>query len=151
MFPPDVDVDPNVPKQHAAALATEVQRQAPKHIKHVNTRLPDDDEEDDGAVAGSSRSSRRASSPSRSRVAAAIHGTPCEFSPEDWGRCMPRFANQADFSPLRLCRPIFRSTPHVWLLCTRSRRPFTVTLIARSSCRFRTHDLGFHFGDSASA
>lgn len=94
MFPPDADVDPMRaclvgPTSVNSQSGQHRHNQAPKEVQHANTRLPaEDDSAFDGenshgvAGIGSARSiqSRRrsvaTSSPARSRVAAAIHGTP---------------------------------------------------------------------------
>jgi protein DGCR14 len=76
MFGPDADVDP-LKRPPRPVLTSADLRQDPPEISHRNTRLPDD-EENDGRPTGG-RSSARASSPSRSRVGAAISGTPCEY------------------------------------------------------------------------
>ena len=65
MFPPDADVSP-----YAITAPSEPD---PREIRHVNTRMPDLDE--DGEPA---RGSSAPPSPTRSRIDAAIAGTPCK-------------------------------------------------------------------------
>ncbi len=78
MFGPDVDVDPTMLRPSSLSSTSEA-RQAPPQIQHANTRLPDEDDDDNNlGLNGKSSSSRRGTSPSRSKVAAAIGGTPCE-------------------------------------------------------------------------
>jgi protein DGCR14 len=76
-FGPDADVSPLVPVSIAPPSNANELRQAPREIKHANTRLPDEEEEEDVARRRVG-SSRRGTSPSRSAVGAAISGTPCE-------------------------------------------------------------------------
>ena len=67
MFPPDADVAPyNAPNANAAEEA----KGPPKAIKHGNTRLPEQDDKPDHSLSAPP-------SPTRSRVDAAIAGTPC--------------------------------------------------------------------------
>ena len=68
MFPPDADVSPYNP---AAAKALEDAKAPPKTIKHGNTRLPEQEEKPDHSISAPP-------SPTRSRIDAAIAGTPCE-------------------------------------------------------------------------
>ncbi|KIM85348.1 hypothetical protein PILCRDRAFT_87072 [Piloderma croceum F 1598] len=67
MFPPDADVTPYETSGSAAANRA---RGEPKVIKHGNTRLPEQNESTD------SRSVSAPPSPTRSRIDAAIAGTP---------------------------------------------------------------------------
>lgn len=78
MFGPDADVDP-LKRPSNPATFSDV-RQDPPEISHGNTRMRDEDDLEPSRASG--RSSARASSPTRSRVAAAIGGTPCEFETE---------------------------------------------------------------------
>lgn len=66
MFPPDADTSPY------ASSSTMTSKGDPKVIKHGNTRLPEQEE----SVGGSALS--EPPSPTRSRIVAAIAGTPCE-------------------------------------------------------------------------
>jgi len=66
MFPPDADESPYHPS--AAKTAAEA-KGAPKTIKYGNTRLPEQDEEPNRPLSAPS-------SPTRSRIDAAIAGTP---------------------------------------------------------------------------
>jgi len=87
-FGPDADVSPLLPVSIAPPTNPNELRQAPREIKHANTRLPDeDDDEDVGRKAGGG-SSRRGTSPSRSAVGAAISGTPYHPS-----RQLPKYNN----------------------------------------------------------
>jgi protein DGCR14 len=70
MFPPDADVTPYEISGSAAANRA---RGEPKVIKHGNTRLPEQEESTD------SRSISAPPSPTRSRIDAAIAGTPCKL------------------------------------------------------------------------
>lgn len=72
MFGPDADVNPVLPGPRPALTAAQL-RTDPPEIRHVNTRLAEDEE----GEAEADTASRRASSPSRSRVAAAIAGKQC--------------------------------------------------------------------------
>ena len=74
MFGPDADVNPVLPGPRPAMTATQI-RADPPEIRHANTRLADEDPDDDQDA----RSSRRATSPSRSRVGAAIAGVQCKW------------------------------------------------------------------------
>ena len=77
MFGPDADVDPlKRPPRPASSVAELLQN--PPEITYGNTRMMDDDDLEPSRTSG--RSSARASSPTRSRVAAAIGGTPCMSS-----------------------------------------------------------------------
>jgi hypothetical protein len=73
MFGPDADVDPL--KRPPNANSVSELRQNPPEISHGNTMMRDEDDLEPSRNSG--RSSARASSPTRSRVAAAIGGTPC--------------------------------------------------------------------------
>jgi protein DGCR14 len=73
MFGPDADVDPLKRPPNASSVSE--LRQNPPEISHDNTRMRDEDDLEPSRNSG--RSSARASSPTRSRVAAAIGGTPC--------------------------------------------------------------------------
>ena len=67
MFPPDADVSPyNI----SIAQAIKDAKLTPKTIKHGNTRLPEQDDKLDHSVSAPP-------SPTRSRIDAAIAGTPC--------------------------------------------------------------------------
>lgn len=69
MFPPDADVSPyHVPPRNASAGSSKGE---PKVIKHTNTRLPEQEENMSPALT-------EPPSPTRSRVEAAITGTPCK-------------------------------------------------------------------------
>lgn len=68
MFPPDADVAP-----HNVAHVAAPTRGEPKAIRYTSTRLPEQNE------GGSSRMSEPPS-PTRSRIDAAIAGTPCKYS-----------------------------------------------------------------------
>lgn len=72
MFPPDADIAPYNVSTAASALPT---RGESKSIKYTNTRLPEQSE-------GPSRlgSVSEPPSPTRSRIDAAIMGTPCTYS-----------------------------------------------------------------------
>lgn len=68
MFPPDADVSPYNP------IATQSAADAkgpPRIIKHGNTRLPEQEDKPDRSVSAPP-------SPTRSRIDAAIAGTPCK-------------------------------------------------------------------------
>ncbi|KAI0694906.1 nuclear protein DGCR14 [Cytidiella melzeri] len=69
MFPPDADVSPYHPKP--ATMSKDLKPPPPKVIKYGNTRLP---EQDDTPSASGSLSAPP--SPTRSRIDAAIAGTP---------------------------------------------------------------------------
>lgn len=71
MFSPDADVSPYHPKTMNSAEATG----DPKSIKHSSTRLPGQEES-----PSSSRAMSAPPSPTRSRINAAISGTPCKQS-----------------------------------------------------------------------
>lgn len=79
MFGPDANVDP-LKRLREPVASTSQLRQKPPEIAHSNTRLPEPDDSDNtfdssrSRAGGSSRAG--ASSPTRSRVAAAIEGTP---------------------------------------------------------------------------
>ncbi|OSD03627.1 hypothetical protein PYCCODRAFT_1434538 [Trametes coccinea BRFM310] len=66
MFPPDADVSPYHPPPVAKA---EDAKGPPKAIKHTNTRLPEQDDKPDHSISAPP-------SPTRSRIDAAIAGTP---------------------------------------------------------------------------
>ncbi|KAI0361249.1 hypothetical protein OH77DRAFT_1468620 [Trametes cingulata] len=66
MFPPDADVSPYHPP---ASKALEDAKAPPKVIKHTNTRLPEQDDKPDHSISAPL-------SPTRSRIDAAIAGTP---------------------------------------------------------------------------
>ena len=66
MFAPDADISPYDPPEIAEDDSV------PKIVNYANTRLIDD--------AGDSRASSAPPSPTRSRIDAAITGTPCESS-----------------------------------------------------------------------
>jgi len=68
MFPPDADASP----YHPPPQSKEAERN-PKIVKHANTRLPEQDEDTLGR-----RSLSQPPSPTRSRIDAAITGTPCK-------------------------------------------------------------------------
>ncbi|KIM67209.1 hypothetical protein SCLCIDRAFT_1210710 [Scleroderma citrinum Foug A] len=67
MFTPDADISPYDPSASSSSTKTKVD---PKVIKYGNTRLPEQD------VTDQSRSLSAPSSPTRSRIDAAISGTP---------------------------------------------------------------------------
>ncbi|KAG9314468.1 nuclear protein DGCR14 [Chiua virens] len=67
MFPPDADVSPYDPSTSTISVKPEV---VPKVVKHDNTRLPEQD------TTGKSQSLSAPPSPTRSRIDAAIEGTP---------------------------------------------------------------------------
>ena len=69
MFSPDADVSPY------QAPAQKESEKHPKAIKYGNTRLPEQEES-----SSVSRSISAPSSPTRSRINAAIEGTPCTYS-----------------------------------------------------------------------
>ncbi|EIW64427.1 uncharacterized protein TRAVEDRAFT_33212 [Trametes versicolor FP-101664 SS1] len=72
MFSPDADVSPYHPP---AASTVEAAKGPPKAIKHTNTRLPEQDDKPDQSISAPP-------SPTRSRIDAAIAGTPyCPRSP----------------------------------------------------------------------
>ncbi|KAJ9107405.1 hypothetical protein QFC21_000855 [Naganishia friedmannii] len=83
MFGPDADVNPVFPGPRPAMTAAQM-RADPPEIRHANTRLEGEDEGDDQDA----RSSRRGTSPSRSRVGAAIAGK--QYQPSS---AMPRYGN----------------------------------------------------------
>lgn len=66
MFPPDADMTPYQNSGSSAAARD------PKIVKHGNTRLPEQEESTDV------RSMSAPPSPTRSRIDAAISGTPCK-------------------------------------------------------------------------
>jgi len=70
MFPPDADVTPYETSGFAAANRA---RGEPKVIKYGNTRLPEQEQSTDN------RSISIPPSPTRSRIDAAITGTPCKL------------------------------------------------------------------------
>lgn len=74
MFPPDADVSPH--QVNASELLSNGTLTEAPTIVHANTRLPEQSEGAEGSVAGSSVPP----SPTRSRIAAAISGTSCEFN-----------------------------------------------------------------------
>ncbi|KAI8980673.1 nuclear protein DGCR14 [Trametes punicea] len=67
MFPPDADVSPYHPPPTTKAV--EDAKGPPKAIKHLNTRLPEQDDKPDHSLSVPP-------SPTRSRIDAAIAGTP---------------------------------------------------------------------------
>ena len=69
MFPPDADV---APYNQFTPNATEETKGPPKVIKYGNTRIPEHDDK-----LGHSLSAPP--SPTRSRIDAAIAGTPCKL------------------------------------------------------------------------
>lgn len=73
MFAPDADESPYHPKS-TTQTAEAAKPPPPKIIKYNNTRLP---EQDDASTANA----REPPSPTRSRIDAAIAGTPCESYP----------------------------------------------------------------------
>lgn len=99
MFGPDADVNPVLPGPRPAPTAAQL-RADPPEIRHGNTRLAEEDEEEDADA----RSSVRASSPTRSRVAAAIAGKQCksyalytdaltEFLTDQPSSSLPKYGN----------------------------------------------------------
>ncbi|KAI0639743.1 nuclear protein DGCR14 [Trametes polyzona] len=66
MFAPDADVSPYHPP---VSQAVEAPKGPPKAIKHTNTRLPEQDDKPDHSISAPP-------SPTRSRIDAAIAGTP---------------------------------------------------------------------------
>ena len=68
MFPPDADV---APYNGSVTQAKEDPKGPPKSIKHGNTRLPEQDDKPDHSLSAPP-------SPTRSRIDAAIAGTPCK-------------------------------------------------------------------------
>ncbi|KAH9847377.1 nuclear protein DGCR14 [Lenzites betulinus] len=66
MFPPDSDVSPYHPP---VTITAEAPKGPPKVIKHTNTRLPEQDDKLDHSISAPP-------SPTRSRIDAAIAGTP---------------------------------------------------------------------------
>lgn len=70
MFSPDADISPY---DGATSLPTSQPKGPPRQIRHANTRLPEQSNED-GETA-----STAPSSPTRSKIGAAIAGTPCEI------------------------------------------------------------------------
>lgn len=69
MFPPDADESPyQAPSSSAGSVTAD-----PKIINHANTRLPEQSEGLDG-----SHKTDAPPSPTGSRIAAAISGTPCK-------------------------------------------------------------------------
>ena len=71
MFSPDADESPYHPKP-PPSLA-DVKPPPPKVIKYGNTRLPEQDDTPKDSIS-------EPPSPTRSRIDAAIMGTPCKFS-----------------------------------------------------------------------
>ena len=69
MFPPDADVSPY---NAAVTNAAENTKAPPRVIKYGNTRLPEQENKSDHSISAPP-------SPTRSRIDAAIAGTPCEF------------------------------------------------------------------------
>jgi protein DGCR14 len=74
MFPPDADVSPYHPSATLADASGD-----PKTIKYGNTRLPEQDDR-----SSSSHALSAPPSPTRSRVDAAIAGTPCTHLPASY-------------------------------------------------------------------
>ena len=68
MFPPDADVSPYHPP---AVQTAQDAKGPPKLVKHGNTRLPEQDDKLDHSISAPP-------SPTRSRIDAAIAGTPCK-------------------------------------------------------------------------
>ena len=68
MFSPDADV---APYNGSIVGTAEEAKDPPKVIKHGNTRLPEQDDKPDHSVSAPP-------SPTRSRIDAAIAGTPCK-------------------------------------------------------------------------
>ncbi|KAI0800928.1 nuclear protein Es2-domain-containing protein [Fomes fomentarius] len=66
MFPPDADASPY---NLLASQAAEDAKAPPKVVKHTNTRLPEQDDKPDHSISAPP-------SPTRSRIDAAIQGTP---------------------------------------------------------------------------
>jgi protein DGCR14 len=66
MFSPDADMAPYAAPAPKASASDDI-----KIITHVNTRLPEQDTQ--------SRATSAPPSPTRSRIDAAITGTPCKF------------------------------------------------------------------------
>lgn len=73
MFGPGADISPY---DGPTSLPASRPKGAPREIKHANTRLPEQSNED-GETA-----TTVPSSPSRSRIGAAIAGTPCKYDLE---------------------------------------------------------------------
>lgn len=69
MFSPDADMSPYHPRTSKAKASDDL-----GIITHVNTRLTEQDEGD-----SQSRAASAPPSPTRSRIDAAITGTPCKF------------------------------------------------------------------------
>ena len=69
MFPPDADESPYHPKP--APLSKDSKPPPPKIIKYGNTRLPEQDDTLSESISAPP-------SPTRSRIGAAIAGTPCK-------------------------------------------------------------------------
>jgi protein DGCR14 len=76
MFSPDADVSPYHPP--SSSIQPTVANGVTKSIKHGNTRLPQQNDTSD------SYSSSAPPSPTRSRIDAAIAGTPCKVFPTSW-------------------------------------------------------------------
>ena len=70
MFSPDADISPY---DGPTSLPTSQPKGPPKQIMHANTRLPEQSNEDGETV------STAPSSPTRSKIGAAIAGTSCEI------------------------------------------------------------------------
>ena len=71
MFAPDADESPYHPKPVLAA--GDAKPPPPKVIKYGNTRLPEQDDAPSSSISAPP-------SPTRSRIDAAIAGTPCAYS-----------------------------------------------------------------------
>lgn len=84
MFPPDADAKPYASSSNATGKGD------PKIIKYGNTRLPEQEE----SVGGSGLS--EPPSPTRSRIVAAIAGTPCESILEPKPGCQSQPVLQID-------------------------------------------------------
>lgn len=67
MFSPDADVPPHASVSTSAVLPA---RGEPRAIKYNNTRLPEQDDQPSSGMT-------EPPSPTRSRIEAAIAGTPC--------------------------------------------------------------------------
>lgn len=74
MFPPDADVSP-----YASSGVVNTENVEAKVINYGNTRLPEQNETSTGPALS------EPPSPTRSRIDAAIAGTPCTFLPNIFG------------------------------------------------------------------
>jgi len=122
MFPPDADITPYETSGSAAANRA---RGEPKVIKHGNTRLQQEESTDSHSISAPP-------SPTRSRIDAAIAGTPCKL-------------DQLSAFSYSVLTKLFTRPPKITnnkQLLSGSHYAIPNPLGARSSSSKTTHDLG---------